>query len=87
VFTNYLLVSLAENTMGIIRFMICRCTVTQTFKIATVIAEYIKYFDINPQVVARTTKSRHAISSVDELACVTLLCLSAPLQQGWDVYI
>ena len=37
VFTNYLLVSLAENTIWIIRFNVWRCVVTQTFKIATVI--------------------------------------------------
>jgi len=55
--------------MGIIRFKIYLCAVTQTFTIVTVIAEYINYFDINPQVVAWTTKIRHAISSVDELAC------------------
>jgi hypothetical protein len=86
VFTNYSLISLAEDTVGIIRFKICRCTVTQAFTIATVIAENIKCFDINPQEVARTTKIRHAISSVDELAFVTLLCLSAPHPQRWDGY-
>jgi len=87
VFTNYSLISLAEDTVGIIRFKICRCADTQAFKIATVIAEYINRFDINPQVVARNTKIRHAISSMDELAFVTLLCLSAPHKQNRDGYI
>jgi hypothetical protein len=56
VFTNCLLVSLAENPIGIICFKIRRCAVTQTFKISAVIAEYVDCFDINPQVVARTRK-------------------------------
>ena len=58
--TNYSLILLAEDTVGIIRFKIYRCAVTQAFQIATVIAEYINCFDINRQVVARTTKIRHA---------------------------
>jgi hypothetical protein len=59
--------------MGIIRFKICHLAVTQKLKIATMIAEYIYYFNINAQLVVRITIIRHAISGVNELVCVTQL--------------
>jgi hypothetical protein len=45
--------------MGIIRFKTCLCVVTQTFKIATVIAEYVNYFDRLCGLVVRVSGYRY----------------------------